>query len=67
MNITREEESLSIANINILVRFNKTREIFFSVIRIFSIFLTTAATNTSVERVRCSMPDALYSNNPANV
>ena len=30
-NIEREEESLNIANINLLVRFNKTREIFPSV------------------------------------
>ena len=28
VNIEREEESLNIANINLLVRFNKKREIF---------------------------------------
>ena len=50
-NIKREEESLNITNINLLVRFNKTREIFPSVIRVLSIFLTTTATSASVERV----------------
>ena len=50
MNIEREEESLNITNINLLVRFNKTREIFPSVTRVLSIFLTTAATSASVER-----------------
>ena len=51
VNIEREEESLNITNINLLVRFNKTREIFPSVTRVLSIFLTTAATSASVERV----------------
>ena len=51
VNIEREEESLNIANINFLVRFNKTREAFPSVTRVISILLTTAATSTSVERV----------------
>ena len=51
VNIGLEEESLNIANINLLVRFNKTREIFPSVTRVLSIFLTTAATSSSVERV----------------
>ena len=50
-NIKREEESLNITNINLLVRFNKTREIFPSVTRVLSIFLTTTATSASVERV----------------
>ena len=83
VNIEREEESLNIININLLVRFNKTEEIFFSVTRVVSIFLTTAATSTSVERanskecvakVPCSIPAASYaqslilcSNNAANV
>ena len=31
VNIEREEESLNITNINLLVRFNKTQEIFPSV------------------------------------
>ena len=31
VNIGREEESVNIENINLLVRFNKTREIFISV------------------------------------
>ena len=65
MNIGREEESLNIANINILVRFNKIREIFPSVTRVLSILLTIAATSANVERlnskervskVSCSIP-----------
>ena len=65
VNIGREEESLNIANINILVRFNKIREIFPSVTRVLSILLTIAATSTNVERlnskervskVSCSIP-----------
>ena len=51
MNIDREEESLNITSINLLIRFNKTREIFPSVTRVLSILLTTAATSASVERV----------------
>ena len=69
VNIERKEESSKIANINILVRFNKTREVFPSVTRVLSIFLTTAATSASVERVNskervpkipCSIPAASY-------
>ena len=69
VNIEREEESLNITNINLLVRFNKTREIFPSVTRVLSILLTTAATSASVERVNskervpnvpCSIPVASY-------
>ena len=69
VNIGREEESLNIANINLLVRFNKTREIFPSVTRVLSILLTTAATSASVERVNskervpnvpCSIPATSY-------
>ena len=69
VNIGREEESLNIANINHLVRFNKTREIFPSVTRVLSILLTTAVTSASAERVNskervakvpCSIPVASY-------
>ena len=69
MNIVREEESLKITNINLLVRFNKTREIFSSVTRVLRILLTTAATSASVERVnskervpkvRCSILSVSY-------
>ena len=69
VNIEREEESLNNANINRLVRFNKTREIFPSAIRVLSISLTTAAISASVERVNskervpkvpCSIPAASY-------
>ena len=42
---------VDIANINLLVRFNKAREIFPSVTQVLSILLTTAATSASVERV----------------
>ena len=44
------EESFNITNINLLIRFNKTREIFPSVTLVSSIFLTTAATIANVER-----------------
>ena len=69
MNIERKEEFLNITNINLLVRFNKTGEIFPSVTRVLSIFLTTAATSASVEgvnckervtKVPCSIPAASY-------
>ena len=50
-NIGREEYYLNITNINLLNRFNKTREIFPSVTRVLSIFLTTAANSAIVERV----------------
>ena len=69
VSVGREEESLNITNINLLVRFNKTREIFPSVTRVLSILLTTAATSASVERVyskervpkvSCSIPAASY-------
>ena len=49
--IERKEESLNIRNINLLVRFNKTRETFPRVTRILSILLTTAATSAREERV----------------
>ena len=63
VNIGREEESLNIANINLLVRFNKKREIFPNVTRVLSIFLTTAATSASVERVNSKerVPKVPYS------
>ena len=67
--IETEEESLNITNINLLVIFNRTREIFPSVTRVFSIFLTTVATSASVEmvnykervpKVSCLIPAASY-------
>ena len=70
VNIEREEESLNITNINLLVRFNKTREIFPSVTRVLSILLTTAAScqceyrNSKFYRactkLLCSIPAASY-------
>ena len=63
VNIEREEESLNIANINLLVRFNKTREIFPSVTQVLSILPTSAATSASVERVNSKehVPNVLCS------
>ena len=60
---------MNITDINLLNRFNKTREIFLSVTRVLSILLTTAGTRASVERVNskervpnvpCSIPAASY-------
>ena len=51
VNIWREAEPLNIANTNLLVRFNKIREIFPSVTRVLSIIQTTAASTRNVERV----------------
>ena len=51
VSIGREENSLNITNINILIRFNKTRDIIPSGTRVLSILLTTAATGASVKRV----------------
>ena len=45
----REEESLDTENL--LIIFDKTRKIFPSITQVLSIFLTTAATSASVERV----------------
>ena len=42
---------MNITNINILIRFNKTRDIFPSGNRVLNILLTTAATDASVKRV----------------
>ena len=42
--------SLNITNMNFLIRFNSTREIFLSVTQILSILLTTSAISKSVER-----------------
>ena len=56
VNIGREEESLNIANTNLLVRFNKTREMFHSVTWVLSILLTTAATSANLERVNSKEP-----------
>ena len=51
-----KEEYLNIANINLLVRFKKTREIFQRVTWVLSILLTTAATSANVERVNSKEP-----------
>ena len=63
VNTGRGEESLNIADINLLVRFNKTREIFPSATRVLRILLTTAATSASVERVNSKerVPKVPYS------
>ena len=51
VNIGREEKFLNITNIKLLVRLNKTREVFPSVTRVLSILLTATATSASVEKV----------------
>ena len=51
VNIGREEEFLNITNIKLLLRLNKTREVFPSVTRVLSILLTTTATSASVQKV----------------
>ena len=43
-------KSLNITNMNLLIRFNKAREIFPSVTRVLSILLTISAISASVER-----------------
>ena len=42
--------SLNITNMDLLIRFNKTREIFPSVTQVLSILLATSAISASVER-----------------
>ena len=42
--------SLNIANVNLLIRFNKMREIFPSVTQVLSNLLTTTATSATLER-----------------
>ena len=46
----RGEESLNITNINLLIRLNKTPEVFLSVSQVLCILLTTAATSVIVGR-----------------
>ena len=69
MSTGKEDESLNIGNINLLVRFNKAREIFPSITRVLTFLRTTAATSASLERVNskervpkvpCSIPAASY-------
>ena len=43
-------KSLNITNMNLLIRFNKAREIFPSATQVLSILLTTSAISASVER-----------------
>ena len=50
VNIEREEEPLNITNINLLIRFNKTRVIFSSVTRVLSNILKIAGSSPAVER-----------------
>ena len=54
------KESLNIGNIDLLIRFNKAREIFPSVTRVLSILLTATATNASVERANSKGRVALW-------
>ena len=45
-----KEESLNFTNTDLLIRFNKIREIFPSATQVLSILLTTAATSKYVKR-----------------
>ena len=65
----KREEFLNIKNINHLIRFDKTREIFPSITRVLNVLLTAAATIANLERVsskervpkvRCSIPATSY-------
>ena len=64
--------SLNITNMNLLIRFDKTREIFPSVIRVLRILLTASAISASAERENlkgrqlCTVV-ILCSNNLANI
>ena len=42
--------TLNITSMNLLIRFNKTREVFPSVTRVLSLLLTKSAIRASVER-----------------
>ena len=42
--------SLNVTNMDLLIRFNKTRKVFPSVIQVLCILLPTSATSESVER-----------------
>ena len=44
------ERTLNITNVNLLIRFNNTREIFPRVTRVLSILLTTSGISASLER-----------------
>ena len=63
VNIEKEEESLNITNVNLLVTFNKTREIFPTVNQVLNTLPTTAVTSASVERVNSKerVPKVLFS------
>ena len=76
VNTEREEESFNITNINLFVRFNKTRGIFHSVTRVLSASVSEERVSSKerVQKVSCSIPAAshvqrwaLSSNNPANI
>ena len=41
---------MNVKNVNLLIRFDKTQDIFYSVTQVLSIFLTTAATSANAER-----------------
>ena len=44
------KKSLIITNMNLLIRFNKTRKIFSSITRVLGILLSTSATTASADR-----------------
>ena len=51
LNIGKGYESSNITNTDLLIKFNKTRELFHSATQVLSILLTAAATSASVERL----------------
>ena len=56
---------MNITKNNLLIRFNKTQEIFPSINRVLSILLTTAATSESVERTTCVRKPKVPGSSPA--
>ena len=58
---------MNITSINILIRFNKSREIFPIATRVLSILLTIAATTASVKRANSKERVPKVSGNRVNV
>ena len=56
---------MNITKNNLLIRFDKTQEIFPSVNQVLSILLTTAATSESVERTTCVRKPKVPGSSPA--
>ena len=58
---------MNITSIDILIRFNKSREIFPSATRVLSILLTIAATTASIKRANSKERVPKVSGNRVNV